>query len=55
MEQPPYQFSSEKRSGERGSYIVEALETAGSSRHFNVKNGGVITNLPSDAVVEVRG
>jgi alpha-galactosidase len=56
MQQPPYQFVPEKRSGERGSYIIEALETGRIFRgHFNVKNGGVITNLPNDAVVEVPG
>jgi alpha-galactosidase len=56
MQQPAYQFLPEKRSGERGSYIIEALETGRVFRgHFNVKNGGVVTNLPPDAVVEVPG
>ena len=45
-----------ERSTEHASYILEALETGRSYRgHFNVKNRGLITNLPADAVVETPG
>ena len=46
----------ERRTKEHGSWIIEALETGRVYRgHFNVVNGGTITNLPADAVVEVPG
>lgn len=49
-------YAPENRSGEHGSYIMEALETGRVYRgHFNVVNRGSIANLPSDAVVEVPG
>jgi alpha-galactosidase len=52
-EQPP-QFG--ERSGEHGSYIIEALETGRIYRgHFNAVNNGCISNLPGDAVVEAPG
>lgn len=42
------------RTKEYPSYIMEALETGKAYRfHGNVKNTGLITNLPSDAIVEV--
>ena len=45
-----------KRSNEHASYILEALETGRVYRgHFNVKNDGIITNLPHDAIVESPG
>lgn len=45
-----------KRSSEHASHILEALETGRVYRgHFNVKNNGVITNLPSDAIIESPG
>lgn len=45
-----------KRSTEHGSWIIEALETNRPYRgHFNVRNTGVITNLPQDSVVEAPG
>jgi alpha-galactosidase len=54
LAQPPYEFDPALRSAERGSYIVEGLETGRVARvHVNVVNGGVIPNLPADAVVEV--
>ena len=41
------------RSTEHASYIIEALETGRPYRgHFNVKNNGVIANLPADAIIE---
>src|SRR5690349_10290375 len=44
------------RSTEHASYIIEALETGRVYRgHFNVKNRGLITNLPEDAIVETPG
>jgi len=43
------------RSGEHGSYIIEAIETGRPYRgYFNVWNDGLITNLP-ECVVEVPG
>jgi alpha-galactosidase len=52
----PKKFTPENRSSEHGSRIIEGLETGRVYRgHFNVVNGGTITNLPDDAVVEVPG
>lgn len=49
-------FTSEQRSEEHGSYIIEALETGRIYRgHFNVVNNGRITNLPPQCVVEIPG
>jgi alpha-galactosidase len=46
----------EDRSQEHGSWILEALETGRCYRgHFNVPNGGCITNLPEDCIVEAPG
>lgn len=45
-----------RRSNEHASHILEALETGRVYRgHFNVKNNGVITNLPADAIIESPG
>jgi len=45
-----------KRSNEHASHIVEALETGRVYRgHFNVKNRGIIANLPEDAIIESTG
>ena len=44
------------RSTEHGSHVIEALETGRPYRgHFNVRNRGVVTNLPADCVVEAPG
>lgn len=44
------------RTSEHASYIIEALETGRTYRgHFNVRNDGIIANLPSDAIVESPG
>ena len=44
------------RTDEHASHILEALETGRTYRgHFNVKNGGIITNLPSDCIFESPG
>ena len=49
-------ISPKDRSTEHASYIIEALETGRIYRgHFNVKNNGVIPNLPSDCIVEAPG
>jgi len=56
MREEPWKFSPENRGTEHGSYIIEALETRRPYRgHFNVMNGGCITNLPPDCCVEVPG
>ncbi|MBP0583327.1 alpha-glucosidase/alpha-galactosidase [Labrys sp. LIt4] len=45
-----------RRTSEHASYIIEALETGRVYRgHFNVRNRGLITNLPADAIVESTG
>ena len=52
----PSKIGPEHRSHEHSSYIIEARETGRVYRgHFNVVNGGCITNLPDDSVVEVPG
>ena len=49
-------ISAETRSGEHGSWIIEGLETGRIYRgHFNVRNNGIISNLPDDAIVEAPG
>lgn len=54
MKAPPMQYGPEHRGHEHGSYILEGLETGRTYRgHFNLVNGGCITNLPPDALVEV--
>jgi alpha-galactosidase len=56
MKEPAMEYVAEKRSEEHGSYIIEGLETGRVYRgHFNVVNNGVISNLPSDAIIEAPG
>lgn len=44
------------RTDEHASWILEALETGRVYRgHFNVKNGGIIKNLPEDCIIESPG
>jgi alpha-galactosidase len=44
------------RTDEHASHILEALETGRVYRgHFNVKNDGVIRNLPEDCIIESPG
>jgi len=44
------------RTDEHASHIIEALETGRVYRgHFNVRNGGVIKNLPDDCIIESPG
>jgi alpha-galactosidase len=46
----------EERSHEHGSYIIEAMVTGRPYRgHFNLRNTGIITNLPADCIVEAPG
>ena len=52
----PNLFTADERGEEHGSYIIEALETGRVYRgHFNVLNDGIVTNLPSDCIVEAPG
>ncbi len=45
-----------ERTDEHCSHIIEAMETGRVYRgHFNVKNAGLIGNLPQDCVVETPG
>jgi alpha-galactosidase len=45
-----------KRTSEHASHIIEARETGRVYRgHFNVRNNGIITNLPDDAIIESPG
>ncbi len=56
LEAEPATFDPATRSDEHGSWIIEAMETGRVYRgHFNVRNRGVIANLPADAIVEVPG
>jgi len=49
-------LSQHKRTSEHASYIIEALETGRTYRgHFNVRNNGIIRNLPDDAIIESPG
>jgi alpha-galactosidase len=55
-EEPAWTFRPEDRGHEHGSYIIEALETGRIYRgHFNRVNGGCLTNLPPDCIVEAPG
>jgi alpha-galactosidase len=52
----PKKYDGTQRSGEHGAKIIEGLETGRVYRgHFNVVNKGIISNLASDAIVEVPG
>jgi alpha-galactosidase len=53
---PTLTYRPEERSTEHGSHIIEAFETGRVYRgHFNLPNGGAITNLPADAITESPG
>ncbi len=53
MKEEPPRFTPENRSEEHASRVIEALELGRPYRgHLNVVNGGCITNLPPDCVVE---
>jgi len=56
MKEPAMVYGQDQRGEEHGSYIIEGLETGRVYRgHFNVRNEGIIENLPSDAIVEAPG
>ncbi|WP_059102569.1 alpha-glucosidase/alpha-galactosidase [Shouchella shacheensis] len=56
MKEPAFSYKESERGQEHGSYIIEALETGRVYRgHFNVPNGNVITNVPTDAIIEAPG
>jgi alpha-galactosidase len=56
LEEAAKPLSAYKRTDEHASHILEALETGRVYRgHFNVKNGGVIRNLPADCIIESPG
>ncbi len=56
LAEPPLTYDERSRSDEHGSRILEGLETGRIYRgHFNVINGGVISNLPPDCVIEAPG
>lgn len=56
LEQADKPLADYKRTDEHASHILEALETGRVYRgHFNVKNGGVIRNLPEDCIIESPG
>lgn len=49
-------LSEHKRTTEHASWIIEALETGRVYRgHFNVRNNGIIKNLPDDGIIESTG
>ncbi len=49
-------LSAHTRTDEHASWIIEALETGRTYRgHFNVRNNGVIKNLPDDCIIESPG
>jgi alpha-galactosidase len=56
LDQAKKPLSEHKRTSEHASYIIEAMETGRVYRgHFNVPNGGIIANLPADAIIESPG
>ncbi|WP_417248801.1 alpha-glucosidase/alpha-galactosidase [Celeribacter sp.] len=56
LEEAGTDLSTYERTDEHASWILEALETGRTYRgHFNVKNGGTITNLPEDCIIESTG
>lgn len=56
LEESGKPLSEYERTDEHASHILEALETGRVYRgHFNVKNGGIIKNLPADCIIESPG
>ncbi len=56
LEQANKPLSEHKRTTEHASHIIEALETGRVYRgHFNVRNNGIVKNLPHDAIIESPG
>ena len=56
LEEANKPLSEHVRTDEHASHIIEALETGRTDRgHFNLRNNGIIRNLPADAIVESTG
>ena len=56
LEEAGKPLSEHERTDEHASHIIEALETGRIYRgHFNVRNSGIITNLPDDCIIESPG
>jgi alpha-galactosidase len=56
LEEAGKPLSEHVRTDEHASHILEAMETGRVYRgHFNVRNGGTITNLPKDCIIESPG
>lgn len=56
LEEAGKPLSEHERTDEHASHILEAMETGRVYRgHFNVRNGGTITNLPEDCIIESPG
>lgn len=56
LEEAGKPLSDYERTDEHASHILEALETGRTYRgHFNVRNGGIIKNLPEDCIIESPG
>jgi alpha-galactosidase len=56
LEEASKPLAEHERTDEHASHILEALETGRPYRgHFNVRNGGVIRNLPEDCIIESPG
>jgi len=56
LEEAGRPLSQYSRTDEHASWILEAIETGRTYRgHFNVRNSGVITNLPADCIIESPG
>ncbi|MCB9942048.1 MAG: alpha-glucosidase/alpha-galactosidase [Geminicoccaceae bacterium] len=56
LEEAGQPLADHERTDEHASHIIEAMETGRSYRgHFNVRNGGIITNLPQDCIIESPG
>ncbi len=56
LEEAGSKLSDYTRTDEHASWILEGLETGRVYRgHFNMRNGGVIRNLPEDCIIESPG
>ena len=56
LEEAGSRLSDYQRTDEHASWILEGLETGRVYRgHFNMRNGGVIRNLPADCIIESPG
>ena len=56
LEEAGSKLADYQRTDEHASWILEGLETGRVYRgHFNMRNGGVIKNLPADCIIESPG